>query len=248
MSNDQFRYLTPDGRIQFQWAFDISHWSFPPRCGGSVLHLDILVAVARAAGAEPGIDEAVEIAVEHALRVARAHAGAQVLHHLVGLEHVTANLAAPPYFALLAVKPFHLRALLVEFLFVEAGLEDVQRRGLVLDLRALVLADDDDATWDVREPHGGVRRIHALAALAGGTVNVGADFVLRDLDLNFIGDFGDDIHGAEGGVAALVRIERADAHEPVHAALGLGVAVGILAPEQHRCLADAGLVARLHVL
>src|ERR1019366_7343629 len=91
-----------------------------------ILHLNILVAVARAAGAEPGIDEAVKVAVEHALRVARAHAGAQVLHHLIRLQHVAADLAAPADLALLAVKPLHLRALLVEFLFVEPRLEDVQ--------------------------------------------------------------------------------------------------------------------------
>ena len=60
----------------------------------SLLHLDVLVPVARAAGAEPGVDEAVDVAVEHALGVARANAGAKVLHHLVGLEDVAADLAA----------------------------------------------------------------------------------------------------------------------------------------------------------
>jgi hypothetical protein len=60
--------------------------------------------------------------------------------------------------------------------------------------------------------------------------------------------FGDDVDGAERGVPALVGVERADAHQPVHPALGLGVTVGVLALDQHRRLADAGLVAHLHVL
>ena len=105
----------------------------------------------RTAGAQPRVDEAIEVAVEHALRVAGAHARAQVLHHLVRLQHVAANLAAPPNLALLAVKLVLLGALLVLPLFVEARLEDVQRRGAVLDLRAFVLADDDDAARDVGE-------------------------------------------------------------------------------------------------
>jgi len=40
-------------------------------------------------------------AVEHGLGVARLDAGAQVLDHLVRLEHVAANLAAPADLALL---------------------------------------------------------------------------------------------------------------------------------------------------
>ena len=53
---------------------------------------------------------------------------------------------------------------------------------------------------------------------------------------------------AERGVPALVGVERADAHEPVHAALGLGVAVGVFALEQQRRLRDARLVAGQHIL
>src|SRR5580700_6599256 len=119
----------------------------------SVVHLDILVAVPRAAGAEPGVDEAIEIAVQHALRVARAHAGAQILHHLVGLEDVTSNLAAPADFVFLAVEALHFAALLVELALVEARFEDAHRARPVLDLGTLVLTDDDDAGGNVRQPH-----------------------------------------------------------------------------------------------
>src|ERR1019366_10551443 len=61
----------------------------------SVVHLYVLVPVPRASRAKPRRDEPVELAVKDALGVARAAARAQVLHHLVGLEHVAADLAAP---------------------------------------------------------------------------------------------------------------------------------------------------------
>ncbi len=38
--------------------------------------------------------EAVQVAVQHALRVTDLVAGARVLHHLVGVQHVVADLAA----------------------------------------------------------------------------------------------------------------------------------------------------------
>src|SRR5580658_6075203 len=137
-----------------------------------VLYLDVLVPVARAPGPEPRRDELVDLAVEDALRVARAVARAQVLHHLVGLEHVAADLAPPADLALLAVEALHLAALLVQPLLVEARLEYRHRARAVLDLRALVLADDDDAGRDVRDAHGRVRGVHPLPALARGAVHV----------------------------------------------------------------------------
>ena len=48
---------------------------------------------------------------------------------------------------------------------------------------------------------------------------------------------------AKTGVAALVRVERRDAHQAVHAALGLEVAVGVLALHGDGGARDARLVA-----
>ena len=211
------------------------------------VHLDVFVAVARAAGAEPGVDEAVEVAVEDALGVAGADAGAQVLHHLVRLEDVAANLGAETDFAFFTVKFIHLGALFVLAALVDAGLEDVHGGGLVLDLGALVLADDDDAGGRVGEADGGVGGVDALAAFAGGAVNVDADIGFVELDVDVFGDFGDDVDGAERRVAALVGIEGADADEAVDAALGFGVAVGVFAFDEDGGFADAGGVAGLHV-
>src|SRR5689334_17445631 len=48
-----------------------------------------------------GRQELVDVAVQHALRVRGLHAGAQVLHHLVGLQHIAADLPAPADLGLL---------------------------------------------------------------------------------------------------------------------------------------------------
>src|SRR5262245_66672530 len=44
---------------------------------------------------QPGFHERVEVAVEHGAGIGGLHAGAQVLHHLVGLQNVGADLVAP---------------------------------------------------------------------------------------------------------------------------------------------------------
>src|SRR5690606_2104868 len=50
----------------------------------SLVHLDILVPVTRAARAQPSVDETINVAIQHALSVRGAGAGAQILHHLIG--------------------------------------------------------------------------------------------------------------------------------------------------------------------
>src|ERR1039458_7866740 len=113
-----------------------------------------LLAVARLAGFEPGADEGLQISVHHTLHVAGLMAGAQVLDHLVGLEHVAADLVAPRHRALLTVVFFHRSTLLVLFLFVEARLQHRHRQLTVLVLAPLVLALDHDAGRQVRHPDG----------------------------------------------------------------------------------------------
>src|SRR5580698_1893469 len=149
-----------------------------------VVYLDVLVAVPRAARAQPRRDELVQFAVQDRLRVARAVARPQVLHHLVGLEHIAADLAPPAYLALLPVEPLHLAPLLIEPLLIEPRLQDAHRARAVLDLGALVLADDDDPRGDMGDPRGRVGRVDALAALARGAVDVDADFAVGDLDVD----------------------------------------------------------------
>src|ERR1041385_622841 len=68
------------------------------------------------AGTEPAIHKWVEVAIHDGLDVAGLNARAEILDHAVGLEDVAANLVTPGDVALLAVKPFHLRFLLVDAL------------------------------------------------------------------------------------------------------------------------------------
>src|SRR4030095_1477727 len=53
-----------------------------------------------------GLDEGVEVPVKDSIDVADLHLRAVVLDHLVGLQHVAANLTAESDAALLATEPF----------------------------------------------------------------------------------------------------------------------------------------------
>jgi len=95
-------------------------------------------------------------------------------------------------------------------------------------LRTLGLRCDDEAGGNVRDAHGGFDLVHVLAALAAGTERVHLEFIRRDDDfLVVLFDFRDHVHAGETRMPAFVGIERRDAHEPVHAAFGLGKAVGV---------------------
>ena len=96
----------------------------------------------------------------------------------------------------------------------------------------------------MRDPHGGVRLVHVLAAGSARPVGVDAEVALVDLDVLVLGqERGDDDLG-EGGVAPVGRVERRLADEPVDAPLGLVGAVGVLALHGHRRRLEARLLAR----
>ena len=61
-----------------------------------------------------------------------------------------------------------------------------------------------------------------------------------DIDVAF--DLRRHVHGREGGVPAGVGVERADAHQPMHAGLALEVAVGELPLDLESGAANPGLV------
>ena len=101
----------------------------------------------------------------------------------------------------------------------------------VLVLGALVLALDHDARRQVGEADGRVGLVDVLAAGALRAVGVDAQVVVGDLtDLDVVLDLRQHLHQREGGVAPLLGVEGADAHQPVDAALGAQVAVGAPRP------------------
>ena len=90
--------------------------------------------------------------------------------------------------------------------FVEPGAQHLHRLRAVLDLRLFVLLRDDDAGRDVRDAHGGVGRVDALAAGAARAERVDAQVLVVDLDVDFLG-FGQHGDGRRRGVdAALASV------------------------------------------
>ena len=91
---------------------------------------------------------------------------------------------------------------------------------LVLQLALLVLAGDDDAGRQVGDADRGVGGVDALAAGAGGAVDVDAQVVGVDLDLDLLG-LGVDEHAGGAGVDAALRLGDGHPLHAVHAALVL---------------------------
>src|SRR5262249_50914999 len=108
--------------------------------------------VGRALGelhAEVRLDEAIDLAIEHGARVADFVVGPQVLHDLVGLKHVRADLVAEADLSLFVVL---LGVLGLAFLFLHAdklGLEECKGVGVVLMLRALAAGLRGDAAGEM---------------------------------------------------------------------------------------------------
>src|SRR5699024_9443240 len=91
----------------------------------------------------------------------------------------------------------------------------------------LVLHAHDHTGGDVGDAHGRVRRVHRLPARARGPVDIDAQIVLVDIDVVGRLDERDHLDGGEGGLAAALVVEGADAHEPVGACFDGQGAVGI---------------------
>src|SRR5579859_7395249 len=214
--------------------------SSPTRTAAAVLGIAL-----RQLPAQPGLDEDVDVAIlEHGLHVADLDAGPHVLDQRVGLQGVVADLGAElgrQHLAFQVVdllRGQHLLAL------EEAGPEHLHGDLAVLDLGALVLAGDDDAARDVRDPDRRLGLVDVLAAGAAGAVGVDPDVVGVDLDHGLLLlQLGQHLDQREGGVTAVVLVEGRDPHQPVDAVLGAQQPVGARALDQQRHPLDAGLVA-----
>ncbi|MCY1276206.1 hypothetical protein D9M70_248650 [compost metagenome] len=79
-----------------------------------------------------------------------------------------------------------------------------------------------------------------LTARAGGAVGVDAQVGRVDLDLDVVVDFRRGEHRGERGVATVAGVERALAHQAVHADLSAQPAEGVLALDVHGGALDAG--------
>src|SRR3954463_16035850 len=192
---------------------------------------------------EGGFHEGVDLAVEHVRGARRLRSGAKILHELVGLEHVGADLVAPADVGLGSGFGARLVLALLQLELVEAGAQHVPGGRPVLVLRALLLAGDDDAGRVVGDADGGIGGVDVVTARARGPIRVDPAVGFLDLDVDAVVDHRIDPDGGEARVPARVRIEGRDAHETMHARLGLEPAIGIVALDQKRRAFDAGLLA-----
>src|SRR4051812_21778783 len=133
-----------------------------------------------AAPPDAGLDEAVDVAVEDRGGVAGLLLGPQVLDHLVRVQHVGAHLVAPA--AALSLERVHLGPLLLLPAGQQPGLQHTHGGGAVLDLALLALAGHHEAGGQGGGPAGGVGRVHALPAGAGGPADADPDVVIPELD------------------------------------------------------------------
>ena len=115
--------------------------------------------------------------------VVDAVVGHAVLGEVVGADLLGAIAAAD----LRAAVGLDLVALLALLEVEEAGAEDGHRLVLVLELRALVLADGDDAGGDVGDADGGGVLLDVLAAVSAGVEDVDTQVVRVDVHVDVIG-------------------------------------------------------------
>src|SRR5437764_941485 len=151
-----------------------------------------------------GLDERVEVAVQHGLDVADLEPRPVVLDQLIGLKRVRADLAAERDLLLLAGELRELLTLLLLSELEQARLEDPHRRVAVPELGALVLALDDDPRREVRDAHGGVGGVDPLPARSRRPEDVHADLVLAHAHLDVVTE----LRHALGDLAVEARVAR----------------------------------------
>jgi murein DD-endopeptidase MepM/ murein hydrolase activator NlpD len=189
------------------------------------------------------LHELVEVAVEHRPGVRGRHAGAQVLHHLVGLQHVGADLVAPADVGLGGLIGDGLFLALLELALVEPRAQHLPRRRPVLVLRALGLDHDRKPGRDVGETDRRFGLVDVLTAGAARAHRIGAHVGLLDVDDDAVVDHREDGDARERGMAARIGVERRDAHQAVHAAFGLEPAERVVALDLDGRRLDARLLA-----
>ena len=220
------------------------HWRSGRACSVAPLHsdrrrfLELLGVVER----DDGIEDLGHVAFEHVLQLVRREVDAVIgdaaLREIVGADLLGALAGAD-----LAAAVLRDRVLLLAHLhLVEARAQHLHGFRPVLDLRLLVLLRHDDAGRDVREAHGGVGRVHALAARAARAERVDAEILFVDLDVDLLG-LGEHGDGGRGRVDAAAGLGVRHALHPVHAALVLQAAVGAAALDRGDDFLDAARAA-----
>ena len=123
-----------------------------PRASALILALRFGAGFARQVHRQCRRHEGIEGAIQNALRVRGFLAGAQILHHLVGVQHIGPDLVAPAGIALGVVLGLYALGALAQFHFVKTRFQRGHRVGAVLVLRFFGTGHDD-AGRQVGDPH-----------------------------------------------------------------------------------------------
>src|SRR5438876_6495056 len=188
-------------------------------------------------------DHVVEIAFEHAGSVACLVAGAVILHHLVWMKHVAADLVAPAGAHMLALDLRLLLRMPRQFALDQSRFEHAHRRLAVAVLRALVLARYDDARGNVGDTDSGRVLLDVLAAVPARAVDVDAKVVGVDLHFGRVGRLGQHFDEGERRMARVSGVERREPDETMDAAFAPQIAEGVRARDFDCGALDAGLFA-----
>ena len=113
-----------------------------------------------------GGEKAVEVAVEDGAGVRGFDAGAQILDHLIALQHVGADLVTPADVGLRRVHRVGRRLEPLQFGLIEPRAEHREGVGAVVVLRALALALHDDAARHVGDAHHAVGLVEPVGKSA----------------------------------------------------------------------------------
>ena len=132
---------------------------------------------------------------------------------------------------------------LLQFELVEPRAQHLPGLRTIAMLRAVVLTIDHDVGRDVGQPDRRLGLVDVLAARPARPQHVDADVRFLDLHVDAVVDRRIDIHAGERGVPARVGVERRDAHQAMHAALGLEPAIGVAALDLDGGRLDARLFA-----
>src|SRR5205085_5985755 len=167
----------------------------------------------------------------------------QVLHHLIGLQHIGTDLVAPADIGFGRVHRLDLGFARLQLALVKAGAQHREGMRPVLVLRSFALTLNHDAARHVGDADRAVGLVDVLPAGAGGAVGVDAQVLVVDLDLDLLVDDRVDPDGGKAGVPPRVRIERRYADQAVDAALGFEPAIGVDAADLDRRRFDPGALA-----
>ena len=125
-----------------------------------------------------------------------------ILNHVVWMEYIGANLAAPFDLLLISLQGGDLLFLLLLFQLKELGTEHLQALLTVLNLGAFILTLYHDAGRLMGHADCGRCLIDMLTTSTAGTVGIYTNLIHIDFYLNGIIQLRHNVAGTEGGMAA----------------------------------------------